>query len=439
MSKNRELITEHKEKWFDFINYVPHNGQKKLHFPSKDWRFCVAVCGRRWGKSVSASVEAQVVLSQSNKRVWCVAPTYDGSEKIFREIWHKMVVEKSMPTTRASYKDQYIEFEWGSVVEGKSADKPDSLVGEGLDLLILDEAAKIKKKTWEMYLRPTLSDRKGSALFITTPQGFNWVYDLYLLGQKDEMWHSFNSPSHENNYAYPDGNRDSDLLEAKRNLAKEVYDQEYGAKFTSFAGRVYPFDRNLDMGHFPYDPGLPTFCSIDFGFRQPAALWFQTYREEGLWHIRIIDEIIHETDIKTDDFANRIKSRNYKYVTYYGDPAGGQAQGQTGLGDIEIFKRHGIVVKTIRDKVSRKIEAGVSHVRGFIENAEGKRFLHVHNECHGIAEDLENYRYPEPKEGFPLKPDPVKDGYHDHGCDALRYFFINRFPIKNREVRIIQR
>ena len=193
------------------------------------------------------------------------------------------------------------------------------------------------------------------------------------------------------------------------------------------------------MGHYPYDSGLPTFCSIDFGFRQPAALWFQTYREEGFWHIRIIDEIIHETDIKTDDFVNRIKSRNFKYVTYYGDPAGGQAQGQTGLGDIEIFKRHGINVKTIRDKVSRKIEAGVSHVRGFIENAEGKRFLHVHNECHGIAEDLENYRYPEPKEGFPLKPDPVKDGYHDHGCDALRYFFINRFPIKNREVRILQR
>ena len=117
-------------------------------------------------------------MAQPNKRVWCVAPTYDGSEKIFREIWDAIVVKKELKTTRASYKDQYIQFEWGSVVEGKSADKPESLVGEGLDLLILDEAAKIKKKTWEMYLRPPLSDRKGSALFITTPQGFNWVYDL---------------------------------------------------------------------------------------------------------------------------------------------------------------------------------------------------------------------------------------------------------------------
>ena len=70
-----------------------------------------------------------------------------------------------------------------SEVEGKSSDNPNSLVGEGLDYLVLDECAKMKKVIWEMYLRPTLSDRKGKALFITTPEGYNWIYDLYLLGQ----------------------------------------------------------------------------------------------------------------------------------------------------------------------------------------------------------------------------------------------------------------
>ena len=50
--------------------------------------------------------------------------------------------------------------------------------------------------------------------------------------------------------------------------------------------------------------------------------------------------------------------------------------------------------------------------------------------------DLENYRYPEPKEGADLKQEPVKDGYHDHGADMIRYFFINQFPIKNREFKV---
>ena len=57
----------------------------------------------------------------------------------------------------------------------------------------------------------------------------------------------------------------------------------------------------------------------------------------------------------------------------------------------------------------------------------------------GMAEDLESYRYPETKDGKELKPEPLKDGYHDHGCDQLRYFFINHFPIKNREIKVRKR
>ena len=54
-----------------------------------------------------------------------------------------------------------------------------------------------------------------------------------------------------------------------------------------------------------------------------------------------------------------------------------QAQGQSGMGDIEIFRRHGIQVKSIRDKVSRSIASGITHTRGFIENAQGERFVHL--------------------------------------------------------------
>ena len=113
-----------------------------------------------------------------------------------------------------------------------------------------------------------------------------------------------------------------------------------------------------------------------------------------------------------------------------------QAQGQSGLGDIEIFRRKGIKIHTKRDRVSKSIASGISHVRGFIENANNQRFLHVNEKCTEIMKDLENYRYPEPKEGADLKPEPLKDGYHDHGCDMIRYFFINQFPIKNREFKV---
>jgi len=419
------------------MGYKPHFGQSKLHYPEKNTaRFFVMVCGRRFGKTTASAMEATFYASQPNKRIWLVGLSYDKADLMFREIWQTMVVGHKDDIVRASEKERYIKFKWGTVVEAKSADNPDSLVGEGLDLLIIDEAAKVKKKIWDMYLSPTLSDRKGKAIFITTPEGFNWVYDLFLLGKDDELWESHQAPSWDNHYAFPEGKKDVFLVERKRNMDKEVYDQEYGAKFTSFAGRVYPFERELDVGNYSYNPNFPTFCSIDFGYRMPAVGWFQLHRVGGIWHINMIDEIVHKKNVKTDELALKIKAKRYNVLKYYGDPAGMQAQGQSGLGDIEIFRKHGIVVNTRRDKASRSVASGISHVRSFIENAQGERYFHVDEKCTGIMVDLENYRYPEPKEGTDLKPEPVKDGYNDHGCDMIRYFFINQFPIKNREFKV---
>ncbi len=430
-------LKKYKEKWFNFMDYKPHYGQSKLHFPEKDTaRFFVMVCGRRFGKTTASAMEATFYASQPNMRIWLVGLSYDKADLMFREIWQKMVIGRANDIDRASEKERYIRFKWGTVVEAKSADNPDSLVGEGLDLLIIDEAAKVKRKIWDMYLSPTLSDRKGKGIFITTPEGFNWIYDLYLLGQEDELWESHQAPSWDNHFAFPNGKSDQFLLERKRNMDREVYDQEYGAKFTSFAGRVYPFERELDVGNYPYNPNFPTFCSIDFGYRMPAVGWFQTNRVGGVWHITMIDEIIHKKNVKTDELALKIKAKPYNVLKYYGDPAGMQAQGQSGLGDIEIFRKNGIVVNTKRDRTSKSIASGISHVRSFIENAQGERHFHINKKCKGIMMDLENYRYPEPKEGSDLKPEPLKDGLHDHGCDMVRYFFINRFPIKQREFKV---
>ncbi len=436
MQTFNDNLVNFKEKWFDFMDYKPHNGQVKLHFPTKEKsRFFVMVCGRRFGKSTAAAMEATYYASQPDKRIWLVGLSYDKADIMFREVWKRMVIGKANDIEKASEKDRYIRFKWGSVVEAKSADNPDSLVGAGLDLLVIDEAAKVKRKIWEMYLSPTLADKKDSkCVFITTPQGFNWIYDLYLLGKSDELWESHQAPSWENQYAFPDGLDDAFLIERKRNMSKEMFEQEFGSAFTSFEGKVYPFDRNKDVGDYPYNPNYPTFCSIDFGYRMPAVGWFQIHRIEGEWHINVIDEIIHEKNIKTDELINKIKAKNYPVRAYYGDPAGMQAQGQSGLGDIEIFRRNGINVRSIRDKTSRNIASGISHIRGYIENANSNRYLHLDRKCKGLAEDLENYRYPEAVENKDLKPDPLKDGLHDHGCDMLRYFFINQFPIKRNKL-----
>ena len=176
-----QKLTAYKNKWFQFTDYTPHPGQSKLHNASKEFRFIVANCGRRWGKSFSAAREAEVIATQKNKLVWIVAPTYGTSERIFRILWDNMIIKHRLPTRRKSLNDQYIEFEWGSIIEGKSAEHPEGLIGAGCDLVIMDEASKMNlKRIWQSYIRTTLSYKKGKAIFISTPSCYDYFWELLI-------------------------------------------------------------------------------------------------------------------------------------------------------------------------------------------------------------------------------------------------------------------
>ena len=435
-----DSLESYKKQWFNFSDYTPHVGQLKMHYPPEGTRFIVACCGRRWGKSFSAAMEAEIMVTQPKKTVWIVAPNYATSEKIFNKVWDDLIITHRMGdfAISKSKKEQYIEFEWGSKIQGKSAEHPDGLIGEGCDLIILDEASKINlKKIWQTYLRPTLSDKKGKAIFVSTPDGFNAFYEYYLLGQKQKFWYSFNSPSWENSFAFPDGYDDYDLEEARSTTDPEAFEQEFGSKFTVMSGRVYPeFDRNIHVEKIGYIPNYPVHISIDFGFRMPAVIWFQPFKHNGLTHINVIDEIIHQTNIKLDTLVNMVKARPWRIVRVYGDPAGYQVQSSVGQGEAELFyQKTGYRVFTIRDKASRSIASGISHVRGFIRNVEGKHRIHISDKCIGLIEDLESYRYPEHRDGTQIKDTPLKDGLHDHGADALRYALVNYEPIRKFQIR----
>ena len=97
-------LQNYKQQWFDFVNYNPHPGQLQLHNPPMGEyhpkhtpdgaRFIVACCGRRFGKSYSAAREAEDIVTQPNKVVCIVAPSYNTSDKIFRIVYDELVVQK---------------------------------------------------------------------------------------------------------------------------------------------------------------------------------------------------------------------------------------------------------------------------------------------------------------------------------------------------------
>src|SRR5713101_5245430 len=87
--------------------------------------------------------------------------------------------ERPDPGRKPNETDLTIELVSGGTISLRGADNYDSLRGDGLDFLVLDEYASMNREAWTEVLRPALSDREGHALFIGTPHGRNHFFELY--------------------------------------------------------------------------------------------------------------------------------------------------------------------------------------------------------------------------------------------------------------------
>ena len=228
-----------RDRWKEVFAYEPHEGQRQFHDSTK--RFRILACGSRWGKSRAAALEGLYDLfKDSNRRGWIVAPTYELASKVFHYVIEFML---SSPVTanmilRHSEHDLYLQTKTLSEIKGKSADNPDSLLGEALDFVILDEAPSISREVWEIYLRPRLVDRKGWAAFIGTPKGRNWFYEMYVRGQDplDKDYQSWNFPTIMNTKIE---NIQAEIERARQDMPERAFKQEFLAEFLSDAGGVF--------------------------------------------------------------------------------------------------------------------------------------------------------------------------------------------------------
>jgi len=359
--------------------------------------------------------EAEELLTLPGTRGWIVSGTYSLGEKVFRVLDRDFISYRDLlpRVVKRHYSSQmYLELVNGSIVEVKSADHPDSLQGEGLDWLIFDECASCKALVWEQFLRPTLTDREGIALFITTPKCYNWVYDIYQRGATDDgTWGVHRSPSSEN----PTLSK-GDLAQAKTELSSVIYEQEYEASFKTFAGAVYPdFDilsHCMDMERV-IKAEWKHFRCIDFGYTNPfVCLWVAV---DPFDRIYVYDEL-YIRNHTIEQCAEIINARPKRHIGEFElsvcDPseAGGRA---TLLGK-------GIPTAIPTGK-SREVVTGIELVRQALKfRADGKPGLYVDKDkCPNMVAEFQAYKYPDPKADRNEAELPNKE--FDHAMDAIRY------------------
>ncbi len=194
-------------------------------------RFRVVCCGRRFGKTRLSVVLGLAELLQGGAVMW-IAPSFPKADIGWR-LFEELCVQ--LPMVKVEQGGRRIEAGggWLSVM---SADSEGGLRGEGASLVIVDECAHVRDfmKIWEHELRPALTDRKGRAVFPSTPAGFNHFFELFRLGEQGGEWKSWQLPSSDNPFL------DSKEIEAARlQLPALVFRQEFLAEFVQLKGNMF--------------------------------------------------------------------------------------------------------------------------------------------------------------------------------------------------------
>jgi hypothetical protein len=462
---------------YERMGWYPHRIQQDvIEHPARQK---VVSAGRRFGKSeigghklVQEALNTRLVKSMledlgKRREFWIVGPSYTDSEKEFRILWNELSkagfrdhFDKPGSYNNPEQGDMHLSM-WGGrfQVHAKSEKHPDSLVGEGLSGVVLAEAAKLKARTYNKLIRPTLADFLGWCLMTSTPEGKNWFYDMWRRGQDPNRpdWGSFRAPSWTNPYVYPLGATDDGIIRLRRaiaskdqvidealfhrlgvdpeigelaaDLTEEAFNQEIGALFTEFVGRVFKdFDEEIHVGDFDFEPGWETVAAVDYGFTNPNV-WLLIQIDPHEERIRVLDEV-YETGLTPDEFADRIEERGLcpsSLKVFYPDPA---SPADTKVLESRLKIRHrggtGGEIKHRIDAIRRALKVRNPH----LPEGDPTRVprLQIHRRCTSTINDMLNYRYPEKKSQVVetnSPENPVKKD--DHAPEALGRMFASRW------------
>jgi len=280
-------------------------------------RFKVVAAGRRCGKSRLAATTLLIegLRCPAGSAVLYVAPTNGQARQI---IWNVLLDLGREVISNSHVNNQDITLINGATIYVRGADRPDTLRGVSLTYAVLDEVADIKTEAWEQVIRASLSDKKGRGLFIGTPKGRNWFFDIFKLGQSgdDEDWKSWHFTTKDNPLIDP-----KEIESAKKTLSTFAFKQEYMASFDNAGSDVFKEDW-IKYGEEP-DYGS-YFVAVDLaGFEEVAkqaanskkrldetAIAIVKVTDEGQWFVK---EIQHgRWDIRETAAKILIAMRDYR-------------------------------------------------------------------------------------------------------------------------------
>lgn len=290
--KEQAAVKKEKEVSVATLHYEPFNWQIEAEKAFEEHRFIVLSCGNRTGKdrfSIMTGIKYFVECLNENRAIedpsmvppvmwWIIAPIEPLARQIWRELRTYFPKEWIVACSNSSYQMETIG---GGVIEVRSGYNEDMLVGVGLDLVTITEAARFKdlEFAWanlEGRLnsagRGRIKDRggkpggKGKAIINSSPlPGKNGFYRLFCYGQKNHPNYSSNWWSCQ--YSWTANPKNAELANEivqtrygpityeeslKRQLGERLYNLNYKGEFDTEEGTVFKnFEERCVIN--PYD------------------------------------------------------------------------------------------------------------------------------------------------------------------------------------------
>lgn len=234
----------------------------------------VLFAGRRWGKTQIAVYrlirEATEIIglywwvglswrAASLKRAWRLIKYYVG------KMWQAMGVYDDRKWANKS--DKEITLPNKSIIWFRTAKRPDSLAGEGVRGVVMDEFSLMPPEIWDEYIQATLIDYMGWVFMMGVPKGKNWAWNLWNQALSRFNWKQFHFTVYDNPHMTRTVQRQEFLEDIKFNAPEYFWKQEYLAEVLDDGGTV--FRGVLDIATVPLDlgptPGMRYVAGLDWG------------------------------------------------------------------------------------------------------------------------------------------------------------------------------
>lgn len=399
--------------------YTPREWQLKVHRELR--RFSVLNVHRRGGKSilcVNQLIHTLLTCQYKNPFGAFIAQNYASAKRI---IWQYLkdytqnFIDVSaneselLLTIPRPWKGDKIR------IQLLGSERPDSLRGLYFDMVVFDEFAFSDPTAWNSIIRPALSDRNGSAILISTPNGRNHFHTVYSYAEKEmingnQSWYAHTLRASESGVI-----PEQELRLIRESIGEEAYQAEFECSFFAQVKGAYYKDQiellesKGQIKDYPIDPSLPVVVGIDLGMSDSTAMWFvQQLRDE----IRVID--YYENSGKAlPDYVKVMREKPYIVDQVILPHDATVRELGTGLSRVETLRSLGL--NNIKVLPRQTIQDGINAARLTIP----KCWFHRSNTQRGV-ECLRSYHkeWNEKLQTFDKNPE---HDWSSHAADAFRY------------------